>query len=292
MLLMPSDPAAAAARSFLEGSMTPAEALLLHLEVGKQMQAKHEDLEGRFFKLSSNASWPGGLAETLTALLFSKAESSGWKPTYEDYFRAVLNKTAGQGGKELRSLSAWGDPPSGSGRGHGRISDVDVFVPKDGLVSGYWRTFSSSIPPTFSHLLESPHDALGCQVKMRMDWLDVADDGHDSLQWTYFVESDTFGLEDFLANPRWLPRSVDLFLVVKFDIRHGNINARARLFDRLAIQQQIIGKVIQRREAGREKLAFGSQKFSFGECMAFPADAGADVSDAMTRLLRMPVPER
>ncbi|WP_315915136.1 hypothetical protein [Arthrobacter sp. lap29] len=282
--------AAAAAKSFLNGTMTPAEGLVLHLAIGSRMQMKHVAEGGQFFRLASNAAWPGGLAETITALMFSPSDGFNWKPNYTDYFKAVRSKTAGQCGEDLRVFSAWDQTRGKKARGHGTISDVDLFVHRDGLDIGFWRHFCTTLPETFKQLLDSPFKAFGCQVKMRMDWLEAPDDGHDALQWSYFVEAGTYNLEGFLAEPKWLPHPVDLFLVVKIDAADGTVNARARLLDRLAIQQQILNSVRRRFENGVETLAFGSQKFSFGDCVAFPPGTGANVSEPFTHLLRMEVP--
>lgn len=289
MTHMPSNAAAGAAKSFISGTMSPAEALLLHLEVGKRMRTKYDDGDGSYFHIASNASWTGGLTETLAGLLFAEAESPSWKPTHMDYHRAVMNKTAARGGAELKKASAWRDRPSQNKRGHGRISDVDLFVPRSGLLIGYWRQFAPSVPPSFSHLLETEHEAFGCQVKMRLDWLDVADDGHDALHWSYFVEPDTFELDDFLDKPRWLPQPVDLFLVVKFSVQNGKLTARARLFDRVSIQEQILESVRNRFEAGRRELSFKHQRFSVGDCMTMPSHVGADVSVPFTKLIQLPM---
>lgn len=290
MVSLPSDAAAEAAKSFLAGTMTPAEAILLHLQIGRHMQGNHHGTDPKsWFKFATNAAWQGGLAETLVALLFAEADGPDWSPNHEAYIDAALRKRAGGKTEELRAGSVWRDSNRGA-RGSGAITDVDLFVPRDGLQTGYWRHFQPSIPETFTPLLAGAEQAFGCQVKLRLDWQDKPDDDSDSLHWKYFVEDRQFDLIEFLDKPVWLPKPVDLFAVLKFETQQGGVTVRGRIFDKFAVQEQILRSVDRRISKGTKSLAFGSQRFSFGECMSFPAGTGIEVSEPLTRLIGTPVP--
>ncbi|VXB81790.1 hypothetical protein ARTHRO8AJ_380050 [Arthrobacter sp. 8AJ] len=269
--------------------MTPEEALLLHLQIGIHMMGEQHGPSG-YFRFATNAAWPGGLAETLVSLLFANADNKDWAPNHESYVDAALRKTAGGETEELRSLSLWRAPRQGKGKGNGSITDVDLFVLREGLSQGYWRQFQTLVPDTISRLLDSQEQAFGCQVKLRLDWLEEADDGHDSLHWGYFVPGQRFDLAEFVGAPTWLPQPVDLFVVAKFSAQQGGISARGRIFDKWAVRDQILRSVRERMDRGVKSLEFGSQRFSFGECMAFPAGTGIEISDPLTRLIRRPVP--